>query len=69
MDNEPAITVGTITALAAAVVAVLVAFAVPLTDQQQTAILGLVGVIAPVAVALLVRPHVTPNSRVPSDDE
>lgn len=64
MNTEPAITAGTITAIAAAIIAVLVAFAVPLTDTQQTAILGLIGVLAPIILMLIVRPAVTPNSKV-----
>lgn len=62
-DSEPAITAGSITALVTAVIALLVAFGVPLTDLEREAILGLVAVLAPLAVALLVRPHVTPTAR------
>lgn len=63
MNKEPLVTVSTITAIAAAVIGVLVAFAVPLTEDQQVAILALVGVLAPVVVALVVRPKVTPEAK------
>lgn len=62
MKREPVLTVGGIGAAAAAVLALLVAFGVPLTDDQQTAILGVVAVIAPVVVAVIARRFVTPVS-------
>lgn len=63
-DREPAITAASVTALAAAVLALLVAFGVQITPQQRDAFLGLLAVLAPLWVALLVRPHVTPNARI-----
>ena len=60
MKNEPLITVGGITAAAAALLTCLVAFGVPLSDGQQTALIGLVGVLAPLAVAIFARSRVTP---------
>jgi hypothetical protein len=62
-DQEPAITAGTITALVAALLALVAAFGLPVTPQQRDAILGLVAVVAPIAVAVLVRPQVTPNKK------
>ena len=64
MKYEPLISVSSIVAAATAVVALLVAFGVPLTEDQKVAILGLVGVIAPVIVALVTRGRVTPNAAV-----
>ena len=64
MKYEPLISVSSIVAAATAVVALLVAFGVPLTEDQKVAILGLVGVIAPVIVALVTRGKVTPNAAV-----
>lgn len=64
MKTEPVVTVGSIGAAAAAVLALLVAFGAPLTDDQQVAILGVVAVAAPVVVALVARRMVTPNGRV-----
>lgn len=62
-DNEPAVTAGGITALIAALLALGIAFGLPITDQQREAILGVVVIVAPLAVALLVRPHVTPTAK------
>jgi hypothetical protein len=62
-DQEPAVTAGTLTALVAALLALVAAFGLPVTPQQRDAILGLVAVVAPIAVALLVRPQVTPNKK------
>lgn len=58
--REPALTIGTATAVVAAVIALLVAFGLDLSTEQQTAILTAVGVIAPIVGALLTRPRVTP---------
>ncbi|GAB2951793.1 hypothetical protein GCM10027280_45230 [Micromonospora polyrhachis] len=55
---EPLVTVGTITAGVTALLALLVAFAVPISDTQQTAILGVVAVIAPLVVAAVGRRRV-----------
>ena len=64
MKYEPLISISSIVAGATAVIALLVAFGVPLTEDQKVAILGLVGVIAPVIVALVTRGKVTPNAAV-----
>lgn len=55
---EPLISVGTITALAAAVVAALVAFGVHMTDDQRNIILTLIGIIAPLIVTVIGRTKV-----------
>jgi hypothetical protein len=64
MKYEPLISISSIVAAATAVLALLVAFGVPLTEDQKVAILGLVGVLAPVIVALVTRGKVTPNAAV-----
>ena len=64
MKQEPLISISSIVAGATAVIALLVAFGVPLTEDQKVAILGLVGVLAPVIVALVTRGKVTPNAAV-----
>lgn len=64
MKREPLITTATITGLVAAVIALVVAFGVDLSDEKQTAILGVVSVIAPLIVAAFVRGQVTPTSSV-----
>ena len=64
MKYEPLISISSIVAGATAIVALLVAFGVPLTEDQKVAILGFVGVLAPVIVALVTRGRVTPNAAV-----
>lgn len=64
MKYEPLISISSIVAGATAIIALLVAFGVPLTEDQKVAILGLVGVLAPVIVALVTRGKVTPNAAV-----
>ena len=64
MKYEPLISVSSIVAAATAIIALLVAFGVPLTEDQKVAILGLVGVVAPVIVALVALGRVTPNAAV-----
>jgi hypothetical protein len=63
-DNEPAVTAGVVVALATAVLALLIAFKVPITDDQRTAILGVVAVLAPFIAALIIRAFVTPTKKV-----
>jgi hypothetical protein len=67
-DNEPAITAGTITALAAAIMAAFVAFGLPWTPEQRDAVNHIVTiaapVIAPLLAASLIRGHVTPTKKV-----
>ena len=64
MKYEPLISISSIVAGATAVIALLVAFGVPINQDQKVAILGLVGVLAPVIVALVTRGKVTPNAAV-----
>lgn len=56
--KEPLLTVGTITMLATAVVALVVSFGVHLDDDTQAAILGVVAVVAPIVVAWVGRSRV-----------
>lgn len=63
--TEPSITVGNITAVAAALVALAVAFWPDLlTEDQKVAILAMVAVAAPIIVGALVRGQVTANANV-----
>lgn len=64
MQNEPLFTVATITAGAAAVLALLVAFGLDLTEGQSTAIMGVVGVAAPLIVAVVARAKVSPKDKL-----
>lgn len=57
-SSEPLWSVGGVTAAVTAVLAVVTAFGLPLTDAQQAAILGLVAVVAPLVVALIGRTRV-----------
>lgn len=64
MKNEPLITIATITAGFSALLGLLVAFNVPITEEQQVAIMAVVAVVAPAAVGLIGRGLVTPNGNV-----
>jgi hypothetical protein len=54
-SQEPVLSVGAVTAGVSALIALLVAFGVDLTEAQTTAILGLVAVAAPFVVGVLAR--------------
>lgn len=64
MKNEPLVTLASITAGATALLGLLVAFGVPLTEGQQVAVLAVVAVVAPFVVAVAGRGQVTPNGSV-----
>lgn len=66
--TEPVLTTAGITAAVAAVIALIVAFGVELSEAQTTAILGVVGVIAPLVVTIA-RRYVTPNDKVVELDD
>ncbi|MFV2094812.1 hypothetical protein ACFHW1_04885 [Micromonospora sp. LOL_014] len=57
-SSEPLWSVGGITAAVTAFLSLVVAFGVDLTADQQTAILGVAAVLAPLAVALVGRSRV-----------
>lgn len=57
MKNEPILTTASITAAVSAIIALVVAFGVDLSETQTTAILGVVAVAAPLIVTLA-RKHV-----------
>lgn len=56
--GEPALSRAGLVALATAVVSLLVAFGVPLTGDQRSAILGLVAVVAPIVAGVAARSRV-----------
>lgn len=60
MKNEPAITIASLTAAVAAVIGLLVAFGVSLSDDQQKAILSVVAVVGPLVAGYFTRGKVTP---------
>ena len=61
MTKEPVLAAATIVSLVGSVVALLIAFGVDLTPQQQAAIVGLTNVVAPLVAALFVRAKVSPT--------
>lgn len=66
--SEPVLTTAGITAAVAAVIALIVAFGVELSEVQTTAILGVVAVLAPLVVTIA-RRYVTPNDKVVELDD
>lgn len=69
MRKEPVITVASLTALVAATLGLLVSFGIDVSKDQQNAILAVVAVVAPLAVAAFARSKVTPNEYVSFPDE
>lgn len=63
MQHEPVITVGTITALVAALIVVATAFGLPLSDAQTQSLLSLTAILGPLVAALWTRGKVTPAER------
>lgn len=59
-NREPAITVGTITALVAALIGIAAAFGLPMSDAQVQSLLVFVAVLGPLVAALWTRGKVTP---------
>lgn len=64
MGKEPVITVGAIVAAMAAVLAVGVAFGMPITVEQQKAILAAIPPLAVIVLAFIGRRMVVPNGSV-----
>lgn len=55
MNKEPAAIISAVTAAVTAVLALLVAFGLELTGDQQAAILGVAAVVAPLVAGLVTR--------------
>lgn len=68
INSNPIWTSATIAAVISAAITLLVAFGVKLTGEQITAILGFVGVVAPIAVAIVANPKTTPLA-APTDED
>lgn len=64
MKNEPAVTIGTITAAVSAVIGLLVAFGFNVNDAQVAAITAVVSVLGPIVAAIITRSKVTPVGKV-----
>lgn len=60
MKREPLVTTALITSAIAALLSLLTAFGVPLTEVQQDAINQMVLIVAPLVVAFVARYFVTP---------
>lgn len=68
MKREPLLTAAGITAVVSALLGALVAFGLDLTDEQTSAVLAVVAVLAPLAVGLAARGKVTPSVDPRTDD-
>ena len=62
MKREPVITSATISAALGAIITLAIAFNAPITEAQQTAILGLVTPLFTIAAAIWARSKVTPTN-------
>jgi len=61
MKTEPVVTIAGIQAAVAAVLTLLVSFGVPLSQEQQVAIMGVAATLLPVLFAIWTRSKVTPS--------
>lgn len=61
MNKEPVATIAGIQAAVAAVLVLLVSFGVPLTQDQQVAILGVAATVLPLVFAVWTRSKVSPQ--------
>jgi hypothetical protein len=61
MRNEPVLTIAGVQAAVAAVLSLLVAFGVELTQEQTVAVLGVCGTVLPILFAIWARGKVTPS--------
>lgn len=62
MKREPSLTIGAITAAVTAILGLLVAFGLPLSNAQEAAILAVIGPVAVLVGALVIRSKVTPSA-------
>lgn len=60
VSREPLVTAGAVTSGVAAIIALVVAFGVELSEAQTEAILGVAAFAAPFIVALVARRYVSP---------
>lgn len=61
MNKEPVATIAGVQAAVAAVLVLLVSFGVPLTQDQQVAILGVAATVLPLVFAVWTRSKVSPQ--------
>lgn len=62
--NKPILTTTVITALVSAILVLLTAFGVPITEDQQSAINGVVAIVAPLVIGLVAYLRTTDNKAV-----
>jgi len=67
-NREPLLKRSAAVAVVSALIAVLVAFGLPITAEQTNAILGLVAVVAPIVLAYWARRNVTPLADPQNED-
>lgn len=60
MNNEPLVTAAVITSVITALITLLKAFGIPITEDQQAAINQFAAIVAPIALGILARQWVTP---------
>lgn len=60
MKNEPAVKIGSVTAVVSALLALLAVFGLHLSADQQTAVVGFLVACGPVVAAFITRAKVTP---------
>jgi len=61
MNQEPVLTAAAVASFVSAVLALLVAFGVGLSPDETAAVMGVVGVVAPIVAAYFARKRVTPT--------
>lgn len=64
MSNEPVLAAGSIAGLVGAVLTLLVAFGVHVTEDQQKAILAVVVLVVPIVAAIIARSKVVPQAKL-----
>ena len=64
LQTEPSVIIGSVTAFVTAAIGLLVAFGLDIDQQQQTAILGMTAVLAPVLASIAIRFRVFSPSTV-----
>ena len=68
IENNPAAFVGALRAIAIGVIGLLVAFGLPITPDQKTAILDFTGLIVPVSLIFSAITHQTTVPKTPTVD-
>jgi hypothetical protein len=64
MNQEPVWTIAGITSVAVALLSLIAAFGIPITEEQEVAVIGFVGTVAPLVLAYFARKRVTPVEKL-----